>query len=133
MATDKTKLIRYIYLYLVTAISIVMVIIASVGMINLVLDEYVFDVKSWEELDPIWECGEEGDYGVKQPVESEEALEMTEEEKEECLAEVTEQREMRHLNNLKRDLVDWIAMLLVAVPVYLYHWKLIKKDAKSKK
>lgn len=132
----KIGLIRAIYLYLVTAISIVLVLISTIGLIRLALNEYVFDVKGFEEIDGYWECGETGlSREITKPLivgEATVAEEIfTEEEKAKCIAEADERRELQHINDLKRDLVNWLSMFIVAVPLYLYHWGVIKKEGKK--
>mgnify|MGYP003395998591 CR=1 FL=1 len=52
-------------------------------------------------------------------------------EKEECIKRVSERNKLQHQNQVKMDLISWIAMLIVALPLYLYHWGLIKKEHKK--
>jgi hypothetical protein len=120
---DKQKLIRTIYLYLVSAITIVILLISSIGLINLVLNEYVLDVQSWSEIDSKFACNDEFRY-TAQPT----GEELTGEELTECEADQKERAEIRHVNDLKRDLATFLSMLLVAFPLYLYHWGIIKKE-----
>jgi len=128
----KTSIIRKVYIYLVTAITIVILLIGFIGLINLLLKEYVLDVKGWQEIDRYWECEKiepvpiaVGEDEVPEPVPI--AI-STDEEKEDCIADAEEQREMQHVNDLKRDLAQYLAMILVALPLYLYHWGLVKKE-----
>lgn len=133
--TKAMKIIRYIYMYLVTAISIVLIIISSIGLIRLVLEEYVFDVKSYEELRlTYFECGESDTFLDSRGTALEgnsESVDLSPQELEKCKARVDENRRLQHINNVKRDLVTWISMLLVALPLYLYHWGLIQKENKK--
>ncbi|MDD3862113.1 MAG: hypothetical protein PHP74_04485, partial [Candidatus Gracilibacteria bacterium] len=48
--------------------------------------------------------------------------------KDECMKKADARISKRHTNDVKRDLAQMMAMLLVAVPFYLYHWGVIKKD-----
>ncbi|MFH1534031.1 MAG: hypothetical protein ABID64_03805 [Nitrospirota bacterium] len=133
----KTSMIRKVYLYLVTAITIIVLLIGFIGLINLLLKEYVLDVKGYQETERYWECEEPVDMYMKEemamsdpvavPVVTEE-VGMTDEEMDECIAETREQREMQRMNDLKRDLAQYLAMILVALPLYLYHWGVIKKE-----
>ena len=130
-------MIRKVYLYLVTAITIIVLLIGFIGLINLLLKEYVLDVKGYQETERYWECEEPVDMYMKEemamsdpvavPVVTEE-VGMTDEEMDECIAETREQREMQRMNDLKRDLAQYLAMILVALPLYLYHWGVIKKE-----
>ncbi len=134
MEKEKSKrLIRHIYLYLVTAITIVLVIISTIGMINLALSEYVFDVKGYEELDDYkWQCGENAtpvavDDRELNPAKSV-AVKATEEDQSKCLEDAKANAVLRHENDVKRDFVNWLSMLLVSLPLYFYHWGIIKKE-----
>lgn len=133
----KVSIIRYIYLYLVTTISIVLIIIAAVWAINLVLKEYVFQVKDWNEFEEYYECSDDTlfyTYDTKGlRVEKAPALSEAEKktEKEECIKNTKEKRELQHSNDIKRDMVTWLAMLIVALPLYFYHWGIIKKEARK--
>lgn len=132
------SIIRKVYIYLVTAITIVILLIGFIGLINLLLKEYVFDVKGWQEVEKYWECDKPGgEFMLREVpevvsetkdviVDVEEA--MTDKEKEDCIAEAKKQRDMQHMNDLKRDLAQYLAMIIVAFPLYLYHWGLVKKE-----
>jgi hypothetical protein len=134
----KTSLIRKIYLYLVTAITIVILLIGFIGLLNLVLKEYVLDVKGWQETEPYWECEQRGEVYYKNDivavpiVDGEMLVEpepiMTDEEIDNCVADTKEKRESQRTNDIKRDLAQYLAMILVALPLYLYHWGVIKKE-----
>lgn len=139
---QKISVIRYIYLYLVTAITIVLIIISAIGLIKIALNEYVFEVKTWEQLeDPklYYECSEDmlfyssspkGERVLKDPTKTRAEMDS---EKEECLKNAKERREMQHINQVKTDLVWWLSMLIVALPLYLFHWGVIKRDQKKSK
>lgn len=129
---EKIRIIRYIYLYLLTAISIVLVLVSTIGLINLALSEYVFDVKGYNEVyKDYYQCGE-GYNGVKlSPEEMGNQKVLTDEEIAACKLKIDEQRVLEHKNDIKRDLVTWLSMLLVSLPLYFYHWGIIKKENKK--
>lgn len=132
----KTSLIRKIYLYLVTAITIVILLIGFIGLSNLVLKEYVLDVKGWQETEPYWECEQRGEIYIKDDIVAEPLVEgelvvesaMSDEEMNNCIADAKGKRESQRMNDIKRDLAQYLAMILVALPLYLYHWGVIKKE-----
>lgn len=136
----KVSIIRYIYLYLVTAITIVMIIVSAVGFIKLALEEYVFDVKGWGELENpknYYECTDDflfytydanGQRVAKDPAKSKEQMEA---EKEQCLMDTQQARRLQDENEVKRELVWWLSMLVVALPLYLLHWGIIRKESKK--
>lgn len=158
--TKSHNLVRKIYLYLVSIISIVVFVIAAVGLINIVLSEYVFEVKSYQEMEDYWECtnytvyetdytwkcddpyylGEEVSYSEISPEtqraqcletaksEFEAAKKTNDEEFDKCKADTDVKRTTQHLNDVKRDFVMYFSMLIVAFPLFLFHWRLIKKE-----
>lgn len=139
--SSKISIIRYIYLYLVTAITIVMIIVSTVGFIRIVLNEYVFDVKGWDEFQSPkqYECSEDvlfytyNDKGLKVPKDAKLRTEdMTKAEVEECVKTTMETRRAQRLNEVKSEVVTWLSMIIVALPLYLYHWGVIKRENKSK-
>lgn len=134
------SVIRFIYMYLITAISIVLILISSIGLIRIVLNEYIFNVDPYFAFEEPWECSDDqlfftfdartGDRIIKETAPKDpEAMTA---EKEECLANLEVTREARHINDIKRDLVTWISMLLVALPLYIYHWGVIQRENKKK-
>lgn len=134
------SVIRFIYMYLITAISIILILISSIGLIRIVLNEYIFNVDPYFAFEDPWECSDDQlfytiDYKGGERVIKEGAPVISEEkdaEREDCLANLEDTREARHINNLKRDLVTWISILLVALPLYVYHWGLIQRENKKK-
>lgn len=121
MTKDGIRWIKFIYLYLVTAITVVMILVSAVGLLNIVIREYVLDVESWEQINGFWECD---------PASVDTALSKGKETKEECEARVSERGEKQATNDVKRELATYIAMFVVAFPLYLYHWGLIKRKEK---
>jgi len=129
------SIIKYVYLYLVTFISIVLVLISVIGSVRLVLNEYVFDVKGWDEIEPsYYECTDDfkevpvllnnkNGGNVSKPTPSSEGLEA-------CKAKIDRRNKLAHNNGLKQDAVEYLSMLLVALPLYFYHWGLIRKNEK---
>ncbi|MBU1151889.1 hypothetical protein KJ632_03640 [Patescibacteria group bacterium] len=131
--SDKRKLIRHIYLYLVTAITIVLILISTIGFINLFLRKYVLDVKPYDEFTKPYECEEQNllyryDGNVQQKKNPNLSKVQEEELIAQCEADEEINRELRNKNDLKRDIAQYLAMLLVALPLYFYHWGIIKKE-----
>ena len=48
--------------------------------------------------------------------------------KDECVAKAEVRIEKRHKNDIKREIAELLGVFLVALPFYLYHWGVIKKD-----
>ncbi|MDD3862224.1 MAG: hypothetical protein PHP74_05075 [Candidatus Gracilibacteria bacterium] len=131
---NATKIIRTLYLYMVTGISIVMILISATMGVNLILKEYVFKVLDYEQVEGPWECqddqlfmiyDEKGNQISKTPSLTEDQKKL---KKDECMKKAEERINKRHKNDINRDLAQMMSMFLVAVPFYLYHWGVIKKD-----
>lgn len=145
--TQKNHLIRYIYLYLVSVISIVILIISLIGLINLGLQEYVFDVKGYEEMPQIlpdgkvgyYQCSDDslfyaydtkGQRSLKNEYVKADASTLAA-KRAECEVAAKKLGEEQHHNNVMLDFITFISMLIVAIPVYSYHWSVIKKESKK--
>ncbi|MEX1014516.1 MAG: hypothetical protein WDZ80_05135 [Candidatus Paceibacterota bacterium] len=110
----KKQLIRSIYLYLFSLVGLVLLIIGSVRLVNLGLKAYVFteadiyySYPSPERI-PVTEDGEE----IKQPTKE----------------EIAEHEEKQRTSNRQRDAAQALAFLIIGAPLYIVHWRLIKKD-----
>ena len=141
---DKSKnrahIIRYIYLYLVTAITIVLILISTIGFLNIVLKEYILQVKDYNQINGPFECTDDqlfytydvnGKQIPKTSISSTTTL-LTEAEKtakrDECMKKSEEKMALNHVNDIKRDIAEYLAMILIALPVFLYHWGIIKRE-----
>ena len=108
------------YLYLVSLISLVMIVIASVGLINLALKSWVFtkaDQDYYFNLRPTCPIDEQGNVieGCKEPTD----VELEEQEK--------QQSDSRSAQR-QRDAAQNIAFLIVATPVFVFHFRLARKE-----
>ena len=102
---------RNTYLYLVCLITLIMIIVATVSLAGSVAELL------YPEPEP-------RGYAVKPPVPVEGGLEIDEEE-------IARQQEIQRQWSLRRfvlDLVRNAAMLLLAVPIYAYHWRRIQRS-----
>ena len=136
----KFTVLKQVYLYLIAAITLVMTIVSTVGLIRIVLNEYVFEVKSWEQMENpknFWECSDDtlfytfDEKGVKKLKTPGLSKEEMAQEKETCKQEIIANRELQHKNSVKDETVMWLSMLIVAFPIYLLHWKLARKEHKK--
>lgn len=106
---------RKIYLYLFSVIGLVLIVIAAVQIVNLGLKTFIFKGADQYIVYP----------AVKM------APSIT--EKDVVVAEPTEE-ELRAFNEKQknqerqRTAADSLAMLIVGIPLYFYHWNLIKND-----
>lgn len=112
---NKYPLIRRIYLYLFAFIGLVLITIGCVRLVGLGLKTYIF-----KEADIYYNYP-----GPRQvAVEGGKAVGQQEPTKEEIAAFEEKQRK----SNRQREAAESIAMILVGVPLYFYHWRVIRKD-----
>lgn len=97
--------IRLVYLYLFAAVGLITVIIGSIRMVDLGLKVFVFKDADKFEI-----------YPTKLP-----------DGKPELTVEEMQDRQNRETRrNRQRELIGALSMLVVGLPVYLYHWKTIQ-------
>ncbi|MFZ3301957.1 MAG: hypothetical protein WA152_04565 [Microgenomates group bacterium] len=107
--------IRLLYLYLFSFIGLIIAVIGTIQLVDLGMKVYIFkDADKYDyplatKFDP---TGKE--------------VELTDKEKEEQKA----QQEKETTRNRQRQASNAIAMLLVGIPLYKYHWSILKKENK---
>lgn len=101
--------IRLLYLYLFSFIGLIISVIGSVRLVQLAIKVYVFN------------GADEYSFAVR-PV-SPNGKEMPQIDQEEVDRQKQETQRRR-----QREVADSIAMLLIGIPLYKYHWSLIKKE-----
>lgn len=137
---EKHTWIRTVYLYLVSLIGLVTFIIGAVGTLNIGLEYYVFGLKTpqWAQSPAqICEAGDYYDGGRAYPTKARnEATGLlvtppTEEEKADCIATVTADQIERGKQEKLRSIAWSLSAIIVGLPVWLYHWTVIRrrKDA----
>ena len=101
--------IRLLYLYLFSFVGLLISIIGSIQLVDLAIKSYVFRVSEYTYY----------------------ADQITIEKQTISPEEMERRNKEEQTNQRKRQLSNSIAMILVGVPVYLYHWKTIKKEQKD--
>ncbi|MAF36756.1 hypothetical protein CL622_06585 [archaeon] len=99
------SLIRTIYLYTFSLIGLVLIVMASVSIINLGLKTFIFTEADQDFYPRMPAPVSEGEV---EPVE---------------VSKTDYQRGQR-----QRELAQSIAMLLVGIPLYFFHWRTIKRE-----
>lgn len=118
---NKYPLIRKIYLYLFALIGLVLITIGCVRLVGLVLKTYIFTKADIYIEYPMARP-------VKAPVEvGKETIEMEQPNKE----EIEEYQKKQQASNRQREAAESLAFIIVGLPLYLYHWKEIKRDKKE--
>ena len=139
-------LIRTIYLYLFTLIGLGLLIYGGISFINMGLRIFVFTATDEQErimhLQPPmpWGIPEQTIEDIKEKTEKEEKICLSEEEKvaiegwtanfrnwEERRIEISPVTARRH-----REASTNLSVILIGLPLYLYHWHIIKKETKDK-
>mgnify|MGYP001805802145 CR=1 FL=1 len=101
--------IRLLYLYLFSFVGLLIAVIGSIQLIDLGIKNYIFRVS---------------EYAYYPEVDKDGKLLISQEEAEK--RNLTEQSNQR-----KRQLSNSLSMILIGAPLYLYHWKTIKKENKK--
>src|SRR3989304_7887108 len=100
--------IRLLYLYLFSFVGLFITVIGSVQIIDLGLKTYVFKVTEYSYYP------QPADVDGKQTVSAE---------------EMDQRNKIEQSSQRKRQLSTSLSTIFVGVPLYLYHWKIIKKEA----
>lgn len=103
--------LRLLYLYLFSFVGLLITIIGGIQIVDLTLKTYIFQVSDYSSYPAMSVKDENG--AVIQSVEDQNELQRL---------EATNQR--------KRNLSNSLAMIIIGSPLYLYHWKTIKKENK---
>lgn len=103
--------LKRIYLYFFSALGLILVIIAGTRMISLTLKTFVFT-----EADVYYE------YPVKPAIAP--GMETAEQPSQE---EIEKYQAKQQTSQRQRELAESLAMILVGFPLYLYHWRQVKK------
>ena len=123
---NKYPLIRKIYLYLFALIGLVLITIGCVRLVGLGLKTYIFTKADiyieYPIAKPIRTALVEVD-----KVEGDKAGEFEQPTKE----EIEEYQNKQQAANRQREAAESLGFIIVGLPLYLYHWSVIKKDKKE--
>ncbi len=105
--------IRLLYLYLFSFIGLIIAVIGTIQIVDLGMKIYIF------------KDADKYDYPINSKFDSAgKEIALTDSEK----AEQKAMQDKETTRNRQRQASTAIAMLLVGVPLYKYHWKLIKEE-----
>lgn len=114
----KHPLIRKIYLYLFSLIGLVLIVVGGVELVNLALKSFIFTGADKYYIYPsarpaaLPETGGAKSAGVLEPSE----------------ADVSAYQKNQLASQRQRDTSNALAMIIVGLPLWLYHWSAIKKE-----
>jgi len=145
--TDKKHypLIRTIYLYLFSILGSVLLTVGGVRFVDMGLKTFVF-TKAEEEQRLIYKQVPPVPYSVsrieelQREIEEEKEICLSEEEKitfEQWLTDYKDWKERRSkidyvLARRHRDASLNLSLILIGLPLYFYHWRIIKRETKNK-
>lgn len=124
MTTEKQNWIKIIYLYLFSLVGLMLIVIGSVRLVDLALKTFIF-TKADEPLiypQPYPPATERISKDEKKLLEEKEKYEQQQMEYERQLREQEKQRTM----------ANSLAMIIVSLPLFLYHWRIIRKEESKK-
>lgn len=137
---NRHSFIRTIYLYLFALLGLILLIIGGVRFVDMGLKAFIFTKAEQEQRltykQPIYVP-----YPIQRIEEIQEGEELSEQEKaaiKQWLADYEDWKEKRSQINpvttrRHRDASLNLAMILIGLPLYLYHWGTIKRETKNKK
>jgi hypothetical protein len=111
--------LRKSFLYIFATVGLVLCIIATVSLINLGLKTYVFTKADYPCYRP---------YGPEIMIKDPNGAELSQEEKDRANAEAERQCADQRASDKQRQASNAIAMLIVGLPLYAYHWITIRKE-----
>lgn len=103
--------LRLLYLYLFSFVGLLITVIGSIQIVDLTLKTYVFKVSEYSSY-PMMDIKDEKGIVTM------------------SAADQQKQQQEEAANQRKRNLSNSLAMILIGTPLYLYHWKTIKKENK---
>lgn len=110
--------LRKVYLYLFAIIGLILVIIGSVSFVNLGLRKFVFtnaDYPCYEAPAVVYDKS-----GAAKVLTAEEQAVEDEKQKRQC--------EDQKSADKQRQAASALAQLIIGLPLYLYHWMVIRKE-----
>lgn len=119
---ERKELIRTIYLYLFSLVGLVIVVIGLVNLVDLGLKAFVFKSADQPINYPSYP------YPAKVMAPDGEGSAMTPEEEAKYKAEQMEAEKRQRQSERERSASQALAMIIIGVPLFTYHWKIIQKD-----
>jgi hypothetical protein len=106
--------IRVLYLYLFSFIGLLVAVIGAIQLVNLGLQVYVFqNADQYSYAVPVMPAGPDG---KDRPVSPETAREQQ------------EQQKLDNRRQRQRTTSNALAMMIIGIPLYLYHWRMISRE-----
>ena len=114
--------IRLLYLYLFSAIGLLIFVIGCIRLIDLAMKIYVFNnADLYTYTAPVVAPLAPGDKGSG----------LTQEQIDQQNAEAKRNQEQENRKNRQRETSGALAMMLIGAPLYFYHWRTISRENKN--
>lgn len=130
------RIIRNVYLYLVALIGLITFIFGSVGIINNVLQHFVFQVDQVDFYSPAIYPGMKGQcaqpYVDPTDKEGKRMIVPTTQEVDDCRKAETEQNKRINNANFAREISIALAQIVIGLPIWLFHWNVIQKEYRKR-
>ncbi len=128
---QKKTLMKQVYAYTIFTVSALLIIYAAIGSLILIFNIF-FGVQAFSSEANYYACKYQSNGSMIDPeFGNVDEITMSKAEIEErlskCKAEEEASRKADAMNDLKRKGVIYISILLVAVPVYVFHYRMIKR------
>lgn len=104
--------LRLLYLYLFSFVGLLITVIGGIQIVDLTLKTYVFKVSEYSSY-------------PMQAIKDEKGIVL------QTAEDQQKQQEMEAANQRKRNLSNSLSMIVIGIPLYLYHWQTIKKENKG--
>ncbi len=139
LSLNKHSIIRTIYLYLFALVGLALLIIGLVRFLDMGLKAYVFTrAEDTERISQRYYYS--GPISVEKLESCQNNEELTEEEKEVLKGFLVDYKGWKEkeekidylVSKRHREASNNLALIIVGLPLYLYHWRLIKRETKEK-
>ncbi len=122
MDSSKVAVIKNIYLYLVSFVALMMVVFSVADVVNIVLKTYVF-TKADRDYYAMMPCDIPPTKPVSPPDRAVPAPADCAKQQEENRKQAEENRAAQR----QRDLVRDISFVVVGIPLFAYHWRVVRR------
>ncbi len=112
------KIIRTIYFYFFSLIGLSLIIIGSIQITNLALKTWIF-----KQADEIIIYPQIHRPVIDQEIEKEKEIDYEEKE--------LEYQKKQQKSNRQQTAANALSMILIGIPLYLYHWKIVQNNEKK--
>lgn len=125
--SPRSNVIKNIYLYLVSFVALMMVIFSMADTVNIALRTWVFTKADRAFFSEPYLACESGKIAVQDNA----PRAITPEECQIAQDRSKKQQEEQRIAEKQRDAVRDISMIVVGIPLFMYHWMIIRKKERN--